>query len=81
MILAKKGLSEIITVLLLIGLSIAAVALIVGVIMPLVKNNLDEGKACFDATIAETALQIVQGEFSCYNSSSNETLINIKRGK
>lgn len=44
----KKGLSSVVVTISLVLLSIVAVAVIAGFIIPLVRDNLDEGTECFD---------------------------------
>ncbi|MBM3234039.1 hypothetical protein FJZ19_03005 [Candidatus Pacearchaeota archaeon] len=72
----KKGISAIIATVLIIMITIAAAAIIGGVIIPWVKNNLCEKKICYDITNSE---YITIGEdFTCYSPSN--TSIMIKRG-
>lgn len=76
MILAsRKGVSAVIATVLLIVLTIAAVAIIAGVVIPFVKTQLDKSKKCFEAI---DQISIEQGEFTCYNSTN--TKIMIRRG-
>lgn len=68
----KRGISAVIATVLLIMLTVTAVALIAGVIIPFVRNQLDTSKRCFDVT---DQISIVQGTFTCYNSSSTKIMI------
>lgn len=68
----KKGVSAVIATVLLIMITIAAVALIAGIIIPFVKNQMEKGKSCFEAT---DQLSIVQGKYTCYNSESTSIMI------
>ena len=72
----KKALSEIITTLLLIMLTVAIFSIIALFIIPYVKDNLGKGKACYDVL---GKLEIVN-EGTCFNRTTNETYINIKLG-
>jgi len=68
----KRGLSAVIATVLLIMLTVGAVALIAGVIIPFVKNQLDTSKKCFEVI---DQISIVQGVYTCYNSSNTEIMI------
>ena len=72
----KRSLSTIVATVLIILITIAAAALIGGVIIPWIKLNLFEKKTCYDITNSE---YITIGEdFTCYSLSN--TSIMIKRG-
>ena len=71
----KKGVSAVIATVLLIMLTVAAVAIIAGIIIPFVKTKLDESKKCFEAI---DQISIEQGNFTCYNPTN--TKIMIRRG-
>lgn len=65
----KKGISAVVTTVLLILISIIAVVLIAGFIIPMIKNNL-ANTSCFDL---RDAVKISDSEYSC----SNETLTSL----
>lgn len=73
----KKGVSTIVTVVLLILVSITAVALIAAFVVPFIKDSLGESKDCF-ATMGK--IEVVQGDYTGYNSDKQETYVRIKRG-
>ncbi len=77
---AKRGLSPVITTILLILLSVAAVIIIAGVIIPFVRDTTKEGKECFDA-MDQLSINTESG-YTCYynNGSNNIANITIKRG-
>lgn len=70
----KRGLSTVVEVVLLIVITIAAVAVIAGVIIPLVKNSLKSGQSCLELNGYVT---IVDNGYTCTNSSG--TYITIER--
>ena len=75
MALKKRGMSEVVSSLLLILLTIASITIIVGVIVPFVKNNLS-GTECF-----KTRDYFKFDEsfgFNCYDEENGKYLITIK---
>jgi len=75
----KKGLAEIVTVLLIIALTVAIFSIVAAFIIPMVKNYLNEGKQCYDAI---GKLEVDTGEkLTCYNYGTKETGISVKRGE
>jgi flagellin-like protein len=68
----KKGISAVIATVLLIMLTVAAVALIAGVIIPFVKNQLDTSKKCFDIT---DQISIEPGKPTCYGLADTRVMI------
>jgi len=68
----KRGVSAVIATVLLILLTVAAVALIAGIIIPFVKNELDKSKKCFSIN---EQISVVQGNFTCYTLSSTKIMI------
>ena len=73
----KKGVSTIVTVVLLVLVAIAAVALIAAFIVPLIKGSLSESQECF-AVLGK--VDVVAGQNTCYNATSKEVSVRIKRG-
>ena len=73
----KKGVSTIVTVVLLILVSITAVALIAAFVVPFIKGSLSESQECFSAL---GKVEVVQGDYTGYNSEKGETYVRIKRG-
>lgn len=66
----KRGLSPVIAVVLLLLITIVAATIILGVVVPFVRDNLDSSKECFEAigdvSFAETA-------FNCHDSDYSQT--------
>ncbi len=73
---SKRGLSGIITAVIMIALVIAASAIIWAAVNSLVKGKLDSSSSCFDIF---DKLSINSG-YTCYNLSTNELRISIERG-
>lgn len=63
----KRGVSEIIVVILLVLITIAAVAGIYKFLIPMIKENMERGKSCYD--LKESAKIIDLGK-TCYNSTT-----------
>ena len=61
----KKGVSAVVATVLIIVITIAAVAIIGTTIIPMLKNKLEEGTVCLDAS---TALMIENKGYTCYNA-------------
>lgn len=73
----KKGISAVVATVLMILITVAAVTIIWAAIIPMINNQLDKGKACFDA-ISQVSLPD-QG-YSCVSSDGKNVTIQIKRG-
>jgi flagellin-like protein len=73
----SKAVSEIITVLLLILLTVALFSIIAVFVIPYVRDSLDNSKLCYD-TLGK--VEITNDVTTCFNRSNNETGISIKRG-
>ena len=74
----KKGLSPVVSTILLILITIAAVVLIAGFAIPFVRNNLDESKVCFDAS--EQLKINTEEEITCHSVVNKNVSIQISRG-
>ena len=72
----SKGLSQVVTTVLLILLTIVAVGVIWTAINKFVGNRLEGAGSCYDVL---DEIQI-NNDWTCYNASSNQTLISINRG-
>ena len=70
----KRGISELISTVLIILITISAASLIYSFVSPLIRDAMAESKLCSDA-----GLEIVR-EDSCYNADSNEAIIGISAG-
>ena len=77
----KKGLSPVITTILLILLSVTAVIIIAGVIIPFVKDSLYGEKECFEASDQLTI--DTENGYACNTTdiNGNRVDITIKRGQ
>src|SRR3989344_8294511 len=70
----KRGVSGVIATILLILLSLVAIGILAGFVIPFVKENLDESTSCIKVT---NELSIVR-EKSCYTSTKTE--VGIRNG-
>jgi len=70
----KRGISELISTVLLIGVTLAAAAMIYAFVMPLIQSNIEQSQKCVAGLLEIT-------EYTCYNASSNELYIEIARGE
>lgn len=76
----KKGISPVIATILLILLSVTAVIIISGLIIPFVKNTTKESKECFD--VMDQLTINTESGYTCYynNGTNNIANLTIKRG-
>ena len=70
----KRGVSELVATVLIVLVTIAAVGLIAGAIVPMIKDNFAAGQKCQLAQIS------VNKDYSCYDSSSNGIKLVVSRG-
>ncbi len=75
----KKGVSTIVTVVLLILVSITAVALIAAFVVPFIKGTLPqtEGGECY-SMLGKT--DVIAGSNTCYDTATNTVKVSIKKG-
>ncbi len=66
----KKGLSEVVAVVIVILLVISAGAVVWSVVNNLIKNKTSQISSCFDADFSESIF--FNNDYTCYNSSSGE---------
>lgn len=71
---SKRGMSEVVGTVLIIMLTIMAVALIAGFMIPMINKWMNESKECFEA---RDKISIELGKFTYYNDTN--TLVMIKR--
>ena len=78
----RKAISMIITSILLILISITAVIIVAGVLIPFVKDTLTESKDCFES-IGKLTIDTEHGYACSYNKIVNKQTLNItvKRGE
>jgi len=70
----KRGISELISTVLLIGVTISAAAMIYSFVVPLIQSNIEQSQKCVSGL-----LEITQ-DYTCYNISSKELYIEIEKG-
>ncbi len=62
----KKGISGVITAVIMVALAMVAVIIVWGVVVPLIKNQLSETESCFGVSGKVT----INNMYTCYNSTS-----------
>lgn len=72
----RRGVSAVIATVLLIGLTVFAVAIVWGIINTFIGDEIDRGDACF-GIFGEVS---IHDPFTCYNGSSNELEFSIRVG-
>ena len=72
----KKGLSEVVSAVLILALVVVLVGIVWAVINNLVKDKLSETGSCFDTFGKVT----INSRYTCYNSTSNEFQFSINVG-
>lgn len=77
--ICKRGLSEVVTTVLIIALAVAAIIMISGFLIPFVRENLDKGKECYDSLGKLSVVAELGGVVSCYDSANGELNLIIKR--
>lgn len=70
----KKGISPVIATILLIVISILAVMIIAGIVIPFVRDSSREAKQCFEAI---DLLEIELSEYTCHYNVSTVKMVNI----
>ena len=73
---SKKGLSEIVSVVLILALVVALVGVVWGVVNNLVEEKISESESCFGIYGKAT----LNNDYTCYNSSSNELQFSVNVG-
>ncbi len=68
----KKGVSAVVATVLLVLVTFMAIGLIIGFIIPMVKESLGKGKSCFELRDYVT---VVESEYTCYNSTHTKLMI------
>jgi flagellin-like protein len=63
----KRGISAVVATVLIILITVAAVTIIWAAIIPMIKNQLEEGTVCLDAT---TALMVENKGFTCFDGAN-----------
>jgi len=73
---SKQGVSGVITVVILVGLVMTMTMIVWTVVNSLVSNRLGDAEACFGNFEKVT----LNNRYTCYNSSSNQTMFSISIG-
>jgi len=74
----RRALSGVVTALILILLSIAAVAIVWASVKKTVSNKLEDAGSCFDVGFSDKVK--LNNEYTCFNSSDNSTQFSIDIG-
>lgn len=80
MINTKKGLSPIVSTILLILISISAVVLIAGFVIPFVRDKLEESKVCYDVREQLKINTEAEEGLTCHSVTNKNVSIQIARG-
>jgi flagellin-like protein len=72
----KKGLSEVVTTVILIALVLVAAGLIWGVVRTMINKNIKSSESCFN--IADKVS--INGAYTCYNPGTNELNLSVSVG-
>jgi flagellin-like protein len=72
----KKGLSPVVATVLLIGISVALVAVILGIVKPFAEEQLKESKRCYDVLGGIS----FNYEYTCYNDTNKTMIVSISQG-
>jgi len=76
MVTNKRGIEALVATVLLVLITIAAVGIIWGAVMPLIKSNIQSSQKCFDADI-----EVKQGGYTCFDSIGNMVKVQVGRGE
>ncbi|MDD5149126.1 MAG: hypothetical protein PHC28_01415 [Flavobacterium sp.] len=71
----NKAISEVISMLLIVMITLGIFAIVYSVVVPFIKNSLEDSKTCYDVL---GKLEVVEDELTCYNKNSQEIYVNIK---
>jgi flagellin-like protein len=66
----KRAVSEIVATVLIIVIVVAAVGILWATVYPMIKNNMDQGTACFNA---QKSVLILENQYTCVNSTVGTT--------
>ena len=69
----KRGLSAVVTTMIMIGMVLAAAVIVWGIVKTIIEEKIDESEACFG--IFERI--VINNEYTCYDSNTNEIQISI----
>jgi len=72
----KRAISDLIATVLLVLITIAAVGIIWGAVMPIIRTNIESSQKCFDV-----GLEIKAGGYTCYDGGVNKVKVQIGKGE
>lgn len=70
----KKAVSEVVSTVLIIMITVAAVGIIMAWVVPMIRNNVDKGSACFEAQ-SDISL-VTDGGYTCIVNNATGSLAN-----
>jgi len=76
MITNKKGIEALVATVLLILITIAAVGIVWGAVMPIIRQNIESSQNCYGS-----GLEIKQGGYTCFDSINHQIQLQIGRGE
>ena len=76
-VMNKKGISAIVATVLIILITVAAVAIVWAAIIPMLRNQLESGTQCFDAV---SQILISDAGYTCYDASTGNVSVQVERG-
>lgn len=75
----KRGLSAVVSTILLVLLAITSVVLIAGILLPYIRGQLDKGKSCYDTLNKLNIKGSIGNVKTCYNENENWVQIVVSR--
>ena len=69
---SRKGISVVVSTILLVVIAIAAIGIVIGFIFPMVKQSLGKGKSCFDL---REYFKIASSDYTCYNATNTQLMV------
>src|SRR3989344_3845815 len=72
----KRGVSELIVTVLIIGITLASFGLVYSFVIPLIREGISTSQACSDAQLF---IETARG-YTCYDSSTGNINVQVKRG-
>ncbi|VVB80257.1 Uncharacterised protein [uncultured archaeon] len=73
----KKGVSEVVSVVLIIMITVAAIAVLWTVVIPMIRDNTTSGAVCFKAS---SALSVVDDQYTCsYQNATGSVSVKVAK--
>lgn len=76
-IMAKRGVSAVVATVLIVMITVAAVAIIWSTVIPMIRNTASEGLDCYDA---ESNIEILPGAYTCSNNTVSKVQVSRSPG-